>query len=125
MTSVPPTLGKFSVADTLRLGQRVSMLCSITDGDLPMTLTWYRDHVALPSPGISDDGIVITQIGDYESVLRIDHLRPEHNANFTCSAENFAGKVLHSQMLRVKGKQKHSLKKHIRHSINHHAPALR
>ena len=35
--------------------------------------------------------------------LRIDHLRPGHNANFTCVAENPAGSAAHSQMLRVKG----------------------
>ena len=77
------------------------MLCSITDGDLPMMLTWFRDDVMLKT-GLSG-GISITDIGNYESVLRIDHLRPEHNANFSCVATNFAGKATHSQMLRVKG----------------------
>lgn len=94
----------------LRLGQRVSMLCSATDGDLPMQITWYRNDI--PLSGSSGDhrrrgsaeGISITEIGDYESVLRIDNLRPEHNANFTCVAENDGGKAQHSQVLRVKGK---------------------
>ena len=100
--SVPPTLNKFSVGSELRLGQRVSMLCSITDGDLPMSLTWFRDDVRLVHTS-SLNGVTITEIGRYESVLRIDELRPEHNANFTCVAENVAGRAAHSQMLRVKG----------------------
>ena len=87
----------------MRLGQRVSMLCSVTDGDLPLTLKWYRhDQLLLPEAVAS--GISITEIGHYESVLRIDDLRPEHNANFTCVAENFAGEARHSQLLRVKGR---------------------
>ena len=97
----------------LRLGQRVSMLCSATDGDLPMQIIWYRNDIPLSgressSGGIGgrrrgSEGISITEIGDYESVLRIDNLRPEHNANFTCVAENDGGKAQHSQVLRVKG----------------------
>ena len=86
------------MGEHLRLGQRVSMLCSVTDGDLPLTLKWYRhDQLLLPEAAAS--GISITEIGHYESVLRIDNLRPEHNANFTCVAENFAGVAQHSQTL--------------------------
>ena len=44
------------------------------------------------------------EIGDYESVLRIDNLRPDHNANFTCIAENDGGIAQRSQTLRVKGR---------------------
>lgn len=104
MLLVPPTINKFTVGEHLRLGQRVSMLCSVTDGDLPLTLKWYR-HDQLLMPEInSAGGISITEIGSYESVLRIDNLRPEHNANFTCIAENYAGSVAHSQTLKVKGR---------------------
>jgi Down syndrome cell adhesion protein len=108
---VPPTLNKFTVGEHLKLGQRVSMLCSVTDGDLPMTLKWYREDQPLAvepnllSSGGSGSGISITEIGHYESVLRIDNLRPEHNANFTCVAQNYAGLVQHSQTLKVKGRQ--------------------
>ena len=99
---VPPTINKFTVGEHLRLGQRVSMLCSVTDGDLPLTLKWYR-HDQLLLPEAQASGISVTNIGQYESVLRIDNLRPEHNANFTCVAENYAGISQHSQVLRVKG----------------------
>ena len=106
---VPPTLNAFTVDAHLRLGQRVSMLCSATDGDLPMQITWYRNDIPLSGSsggiGRGSEGISITEIGDYESVLRIDNLRPEHNANFTCVAENDGGKAKHSQLLRVKGRQ--------------------
>ena len=92
------------MGENLRLGQRVSMLCSVTDGDLPISLTWFRDDAKmLTATSSGNDGIVISQIGSYESVLRIDHLRPGHNANFTCVAENPAGSAAHSQTLRVKG----------------------
>ncbi len=91
------------MGDSLRLGQRVSMLCSVTDGDYPLTLTWLRDGRQLRR-GLHG-GISVTDIGSYESVLRIDNLRPEHNANFTCRAENLAGVATHSQMLTVKGQR--------------------
>lgn len=99
---MPPALNGFSVDENLKLGQRVSMLCSATDGDLPMRITWFRDDTPLGLLG--GDSISITEIGSYESVLRIDNLRPEHNANFSCVAENGAGKAQLSQTLRVKGK---------------------
>ncbi len=110
---VAPTINKFSVGEHLRLGQRVSMLCSVTDGDLPIHLAWFRDdRLLMPgSDGSAANGDVsITEIGNYESVLRIDDLRPEHNANYTCVAENFAGKAQHSLTLRVKGR-KYTLEK--------------
>ena len=84
------------------------MLCSVTDGDLPIHLSWYRDDRLLMSgsDGSAANGDVsIMEIGDYESVLRIDDLRPEHNANYTCVAENFAGKAQHSLTLKVKGRK--------------------
>lgn len=99
---VPPTLNKLLNLDSnLRLGQRVSMLCSLSEGDLPMTFKWFRDNQRL-MPGLWD-GIVVEELSNYDSVLRIDYLKPEHNANFTCVAENDAGQAVHSQMLRVKG----------------------
>ena len=110
--SVPPKLNAFSVDKHLKLGQRVSMLCSATEGDLPMSLRWFRDGVPVESrPQASDLRISITELGAYESVLRIDDLRPEHNANFSCRAENQAGHATHSQKLLVKGKFNYELMK--------------
>ena len=113
------------------------MLCSATDGDLPMHIRWFRNDIPL-SGSVSSSlsggsvhqrgsyGISITEIGDYESVLRIDNLRPEHNANFTCVAENDGGIAQHSQVLRVKGRQNKSHLKNLCsqeiHSPSHHQP---
>ena len=36
------------------------MLCSITDGDLPMTLTWHRDEVRLSAGA----GFVVAVCGE-------------------------------------------------------------
>lgn len=84
-----------------------------------MRITWFRNDVPLSGGGPSgmngnnrrrgSEGISITEIGDYESVLRIDNLRPEHNANFTCVAQNDGGKAQHSQTLRVKGMENNIL----------------
>ena len=109
---VPPALNAFTVDEHLRLGQRVSMLCSAIDGDLPMKIRWFRNDIPLPQSAGSlsgdrrrvSEGISIMEIGDYESVLRIDNLRPDHNANFTCIAENDGGIAQRSQTLRVKGR---------------------
>ena len=77
---VPPTINKFTVGEHLRLGQRVSMLCSVTDGDLPLTLKWYRhDQFFMPECENSAGGISIMEIGSYESLLCIDNLRPKNN----------------------------------------------
>ena len=105
---VPPALNAFTVDEHLRLGQRVSMLCSAIDGDLPMKIRWFRNDIPLTQSAGGrrrvSEGISIMEIGDYESVLRIDNLRPDHNANFTCIAENDGGIAQRSQTLRVKGR---------------------
>ena len=129
LQSVPPKLNAFSVDEHLKLGQRVSMLCAAREGDLPMVIRWYRDG----SPIITSDsvfgsdtnrGISITEIGDYESVLRIDDLRPEHNANFSCVAENEAGFATHSQQLRVKGNFHNTTIGYRLHHEQHHSSFL-
>ena len=99
------------------------MLCSVTDGDLPLTLKWYRhDQLLMPAEvaeaANAASGISVTNIGQYESVLRIDNLRPEHNANFTCVAQNYAGISQHSQVLRVKGTERCRLNAQIRTKVN-------
>ena len=84
------------------------MLCSAIDGDLPMKIRWFRNDIPLTQSAGDrrrvSEGISIMEIGDYESVLRIDNLRPDHNANFTCIAENDGGIAQRSQTLRVKGR---------------------
>lgn len=46
---VRPTIEPFSVGRSLREGQRASITCTISSGDLPISISWFRDGQPLAS----------------------------------------------------------------------------
>lgn len=97
--TVPPKISPFYAEDTLHVGDRASLTCSVTKGDLPLTISWHKDSRTLePSHTIS-----ITQVDQFTSILVIDSLSPEHNGNYSCVVTNFAATVSHTQQLLVNG----------------------
>lgn len=97
--TVPPKVSPFYAEDTLHVGDRASLTCSVTKGDLPLTISWHKDARTIePSHTIS-----ITQVDQFTSILVIDSLSPEHNGNYSCVVTNFAATVSHTQQLVVNG----------------------
>ena len=85
---------------TLQVDQRVSILCSIIDGDEPITLFWQKDGVLLLES--ESEGIIINK-EDHDSILRIYNLEAQHMGNYSCHASNQAGSTVIFAFLRVKG----------------------
>lgn len=98
--SVPPKLSPFTPDRTLNLGERASITCSVTKGDLPLTITWLKDGRQLDPK----QQLTITQVDQYNSILVIESLSPDHNGNYTCVAQNPVAQVTHTQHLVVNGK---------------------
>ena len=99
--SVPPKLQNFGNShQTLQVDQKITMLCSITEGDEPITLSWQKDGVLLLESG--SEGIVITKM-DHLSILRINSLEAHHMGNYSCHASNQAGSTVIYSFLQVKG----------------------
>lgn len=97
--AVPPKVSPFYAEDTLHVGDRASITCSVTKGDLPLTISWHKDSRTVdPTHTIS-----ITQVDQFTSILVIDSLSPEHNGNYSCVVTNAAATVSHTQQLVVNG----------------------
>ncbi|XP_018569506.1 Down syndrome cell adhesion molecule-like protein Dscam2 [Anoplophora glabripennis] len=94
---VPPKVSPFYAEDTLHVGDRASLTCSVTKGDLPLTISWHKDGRALePAQMMS-----ITQVDQFTSILVIESLMQEHNGNYSCVVRNLAAEVSHTQQLVV------------------------
>ncbi|KAF5279124.1 hypothetical protein FQA39_LY05802 [Lamprigera yunnana] len=94
---VPPKVSPFYAEETLHVGDRASLTCSVTKGDLPLTISWHKDgRVVEPAQMLS-----VTQVDQYTSILLIESLTPEHNGNYSCVVRNLAAEVSHTQHLVV------------------------
>ncbi|XP_044016886.1 Down syndrome cell adhesion molecule-like protein Dscam2 isoform X3 [Aphidius gifuensis] len=94
---VPPKISPFFANRDLHLGERTSLTCSVTRGDQPIRITWLKDGRALgPSERVS-----ITNVDQYNSMLMIESLSPDHNGNISCLVANNAGSTSYSATLVV------------------------
>jgi Immunoglobulin domain len=99
LIAVPPKLQKPGNAQqTLTVGQRVSLLCSVVEGDEPIVMLWHKDDAQLPA----SLGTEVNQVG-HDSILRINRLTAEHMGNYSCRAANFAGSAAVFFFVQVKG----------------------
>ncbi|XP_073976308.1 Down syndrome cell adhesion molecule 2 isoform X2 [Rhodnius prolixus] len=94
---VPPKISPFSTDRTLHLGERASLTCSVTKGDPPLTVSWLKDGRPLDPK----HRLAVQQVDQYNSILLIESLSPEHNGNYSCVARNPAAEVIHTQRLVV------------------------
>lgn len=99
MFTVPPKISPFSTDRTLHLGERASLTCSVTKGDAPLTVTWLKDGKPLDPK----HHLAVQQVDQFNSILLIESLSPEHNGNYSCVARNPAAEVVHTQRLVVNG----------------------
>ncbi|OAD56368.1 Down syndrome cell adhesion molecule-like protein Dscam2 [Eufriesea mexicana] len=94
---VPPKISPFTADRDLHLGERTTLTCSVTRGDLPLSISWLKDGRPMgPSERVS-----VTNMDQYNSILMIESLSPDHNGNYSCVARNLAAEVSHTQRLVV------------------------
>lgn len=86
----------------LNVGDRASLTCSVIKGDLPLTMTWRKDNRIIDAT----QHISIKQVDQFNSILVIDTLGPDHTGNYTCHVRNLAAEVEISQSLLVNGKNR-------------------
>ena len=79
--------------------QFVSVVCSVTQGDFPINITWsFNDK-----PLITSETVSITKTGKRMSTLAIESVNGEHVGMYSCIGANFAGSDSHSSELLVNG----------------------
>ncbi|KAL1500781.1 hypothetical protein ABEB36_006226 [Hypothenemus hampei] len=88
---VPPKILPINaMTDLLREGMRAAITCQIMEGDLPITFRWERNGKTIINNAAL--GTVVRRIDEYASSLVIDQVSSQHSGNYTCIAQNVAGK---------------------------------
>ncbi|XP_077517997.1 cell adhesion molecule Dscam1-like isoform X2 [Amblyomma americanum] len=80
----PPVVSPFSFPDDLTEGKRAGAACIISDGDLPITIEWFKDGREL-DPALEAS---VAKANDYTSFLSFTGVRRMHSGNYTCVASN-------------------------------------
>lgn len=86
----------------LNVGDRASLTCTVIKGDLPLSITWRKDNRIIDAT----QHISIKQVDQFNSILVIDTLGPDHTGNYSCHVRNLAAEVEISQSLLVNGKNR-------------------
>ncbi|XP_076065820.1 cell adhesion molecule Dscam1-like isoform X6 [Oratosquilla oratoria] len=95
---VPPSILSFEFPDQVEAGKLLQISCLVTDGDEPITLQWFKDH--LPLRSTSDT--VVSHLTSKVSNLLLPSVTSTHTGTYSCRASNAAGSSEHSATLRVK-----------------------
>ena len=92
---VPISFGK----DKFDEGSSAQILCSVSDGDEPLSIRWtfHGDSIS------SDSGIMTSNLGTKTSFLMINSVSHEHRGSYTCLAKNKAGSAISTAKLNVNG----------------------
>ncbi|KAK0086036.1 hypothetical protein PV325_004017 [Microctonus aethiopoides] len=93
---VPPRIEPFSFPANIQSGARVHVTCVVSQGDIPVKITWLKDGRPLKPREATTH-----QIDEYDLALRIQSASPIHDGNYTCVASNDAAKVTHTAPLLV------------------------
>lgn len=78
-------------------------MCSVTKGDLPLTIWWSFHGENFPENLTTNDGIFITKTSQKISTLVIEAVKARHRGNYTCVVQNRAGIAFHSAYLAING----------------------
>lgn len=98
--TVPPRLAPIIFTGGTRAGQRAQAICSLDEGDQPITMQWLKDGIQLLE---SDNNLHISKVNDFTSMLVINRTVEEHSGNYTCSASNSARTATTSTRLSISG----------------------
>ncbi|XP_060831282.1 cell adhesion molecule Dscam2 isoform X1 [Bombus pascuorum] len=98
----PPMLLYSFIEQTLQPGPAVSLKCSAAGNPTPQ-VSWALDGFPLPTNGRFVIGQYVTVHGDVISHVNISHVMVEDGGEYSCTAENRAGKVTHAARLNVYG----------------------
>lgn len=97
---VPPKMKPFTFGDDpLEAGQSASVQCAISEGDLPINISWSFNN----KPLISTEDISIAMIGRKSSGINIDIISHKHAGNYTCTGMNSAGISSYTAVLNING----------------------
>lgn len=93
-------MASFSFGDKpLQEGDSVSVQCSVTSGDLPISIFWFYNSLPIEN----SEFITISRLGKRVNALTIDSVSHSFVGNYTCLGRNLAGEVMETAALVVNG----------------------
>ncbi|XP_042868394.1 Down syndrome cell adhesion molecule-like protein Dscam2 [Penaeus japonicus] len=99
--SVPPKIAPFAAREWVVAGERVTLTCTVSRGDEPLSLSWLWDGAPLP-PGPSRGGALkVLMLNAFNSVLTVEQVEQRHAGVYTCVAANAAAEARLSFSLTV------------------------
>ncbi|XP_064487529.1 hemicentin-1-like [Ornithodoros turicata] len=93
---LPPKIPPFSFPKNLLVGERITVSCTISAGDMPVQFAWLKDGSAVNQA----TEIRIIENREY-STLKIESLTESSGGNYTCTATNNAGYTSYTALLAV------------------------
>lgn len=94
-----PEIKPFQFSGSLKPGKRVSIICSVIDGDPPFTFKWLKDGIPLAE----GEGVNVRILDEFNSNLAFTKLGPQNNGNYSCVVSNVAGTAQQSDVLTMRG----------------------
>ena len=76
------------------MGIRTRLLCGVSQGDLPLEISWSKDGQPLGGQ----------QLDEFSSVVKFTNLSAANSGYYQCTARNAAGKAHYGTHLYVQGK---------------------
>ena len=100
MCIVPPKMNQFTFGDEpMSNGEFINVQCIISGGDMPVNITWMLND----QPFEDYLEIYTTKRGKRILELTIESVAAKHAGNYSCVAENKAGRVNYTAELKVNG----------------------
>lgn len=91
----------FTFSKNLTRGKRLRVICTVTEGDLPIDVQWRLN--AVPLVGTAEGNFQIRRIDEYTSLLAITSLNVGHAGNYSCVARNQVAEFVRSAVLTIRG----------------------
>lgn len=96
-----PILLPFSFGEEpIYVGQSAQLTCFVTDGDLPLEITWSFNG----TEDLSFFGVMTGKAGRRAKLLIIESVAPKHQGYYTCSVRNPARTVSYTANLKIHGR---------------------
>ena len=94
-----PQIREFSFPEEVEAGELLQVTCTVSKGDEPVTLQWFKDD----KPLSSSSKFMINRVTSKMSLLVLSDVGMEHSGKYSCVAFNPVGEVQVTASLRVKG----------------------
>ncbi|MPC46312.1 Titin [Portunus trituberculatus] len=95
-----PAILPFAFPVEVQEGQLLQVTCTVTTGDEPVTLQWYKDSQPL-TPSAK---FMINDITSKMSLLVLQEVGSDHTGSYECHAYNPVGRATYSAVLKVNEK---------------------